>query len=321
MPLRYIEFQAPNRAVMARAAVPAPAPAEALVETVQSGISLGTERMWLDGSAGALRSGRRSYPYRPGYALVGRVVAAGRDFAGAPVGARLFAMKPHGSHAVLEASDRWLALPDSLGDDDALAIALTATALHAVDRSAPAAGDGAIVAGLGTLGLILLQVLVATRTGPVVALTGTADKAALALTLGATAALTYDELPDRRANLPPIRTVFECSGVAANVARVLPLTRERGEILLAGFYNEPIALDGEVVFANELTITGTRATGSGAERGRNLARAGALVIAGKVRTHDLTAHRFRAEDFADAYCLVADRARSRGAIRVCLAWQ
>jgi 2-desacetyl-2-hydroxyethyl bacteriochlorophyllide A dehydrogenase len=277
--------------------------------------------MWLDGSAGALRSGRRSYPYRPGYALVGRVVAAGAEFTGAPVGGRVFAMKPHGSHIVLGADDRWLPLPDSLGDDDALAIALTATALHAVDRSAMVAGDGAAVAGLGALGLIVLQVLAATKTGPVVALTGSAGKAALALKHGAAAALTYDELPDRRTSLPPIRTVFECSGVAANVAQVLPLARDRGEIVLAGFYNEPIALDGEAIFANELTVRGVRGTGSGAERARNLARAGELVIAGKVRNRDLTARCFPAERFDQAYRLVADRERSRGAIRVCLAWQ
>lgn len=277
--------------------------------------------MWLDGSAAALRSGRRSYPYRPGYALVGRVAAAGPEFTGAPVGARIFAMKPHGSHAVLGANDRWLPLPDSVGDDDALAIALTATALHAIDRSAMIAGDGAAVAGLGTLGLIVLQVLAATGAGPVVALTGSADKAALALRLGATAALTYDELPGRRASLSPLRAVFECSGIAANIGKVLPLAGERGSIVLAGFYNEPIALDGEAIFANELTIAGVRATGSGAERGRNLARAGALVAAGAVRNRDLAAHRFSADRFDQAYRLVADRTRSRGALRVSLSWQ
>ncbi|HEX3936050.1 MAG TPA: zinc-binding dehydrogenase, partial [Xanthobacteraceae bacterium] len=242
--LRYIEFLAPNRAVMARTGLPVPAPDEALIETVLSGISAGTERMWFDGSAGALRSGRRAYPYRPGYALVGRVAAAGAEFAEAPVGARVFAMKPHGSHTVLRRHDPWVALPEALDDDDALAIALTATALHAIHRSAMTVGDGAVVAGLGALGFIMVQVLAASFAGPVIALTGTAEKARLALEHGASAALTYADLPDARATLPPIQTVFECSGVAANVARLLPLARPQGEIVLAGFYNEPVALDG-----------------------------------------------------------------------------
>ncbi|HEY5209637.1 MAG TPA: zinc-binding alcohol dehydrogenase [Stellaceae bacterium] len=300
-----------------------------LPNTDLSGISLGTERMWLDGSAAALRSGRRAYPYRPGYELVGRVAAVGPAFADAAVGSRVFAMKPHGSHALLQRRDSWVALPETLGDEDAVAVALTATALHAVHRSAMTVGDGAVVAGLGTLGFILLQVLAASFAGPVIALTGTAEKAALALRHGASAVLTYDDLPAMRASLPPIQTVFECSGAAANVARVASLARSQGEIVLAGFYNEPIALDGETLFDRELTLKGVRAAGahvSGGDynrwdRRRNLALATTLVAAGKVRAHALVTHRFPAARFADAYRLIADRAESRAAIQICLDWR
>jgi 2-desacetyl-2-hydroxyethyl bacteriochlorophyllide A dehydrogenase len=327
--LRYIEFPAPNRAVMGHAALPDPGPDEAVIETMQSAIGLGTERMWLDGSASALRSGRRGYPYRPGYALVGRVAAAGADFAGVRVGARLFAMKPHGSHALLRRDEAWVALPDAVGDDDAAAIALTATALHAIRRSAMTLGDGAVVAGLGALGFILLQVLVASFAGPVVALTGSAEKAALARERGATVALTYAELPDAIAALPPIQSAFDCSGSAAVVGRLLPLVRSQGEIVLAGFYNEPVALDGETLFARELTVKSVRAAGAvggGSEynrwdRQRNLALARDLVAAGKVGTRGLVTHRFPAERFDEAYRLVADPARRRSAIRVALDWR
>jgi 3-hydroxyethyl bacteriochlorophyllide a dehydrogenase len=324
--LRYIEFPAPNRAVMGSAPLPVPGATEAVVETGLSGISAGTERMWLDGSAAALRSGRRAYPYRPGYELVGRVIAAGADFPEAPVGTRIFAMKPHGSHTVLGRDEAWLPLPDTLGDEDAVAIALTATALHAVHRSAMMVGDGAVVAGLGALGFIMIQVLAASFAGPVIALTGSADKAARALAHGATAALTYDAVRDAR--LPPIQTLFECSGAAANVARLLPLARPGGELVLAGFYNEPIALDGEAMFAGELTVKGVRGAGAAGggnaynrwDRRENLALAGALVAAGKVRVRDLVTHRFPADRFDDVYRLIADRAQSRAAIQICLAW-
>jgi 2-desacetyl-2-hydroxyethyl bacteriochlorophyllide A dehydrogenase len=327
--LRYIEFPAPNRAVMGHAALPEPGPAEAVIETVQSAISLGTERMWLDGSASALRSGRRGYPYRPGYALVGRVAAAGQEFAGAPVGARLFAMKPHGSHALLRRDEAWVALPDQVSDDDAAAIALTATALHAVHRSAMTLGDGAVVAGLGALGFILIQVLAASFAGPVVALTGSAEKAALARERGATMALTYAELPDSAAALPPVQTAFECSGVAANVSRLQPLVRPQGEIVLTGFYTEPVALDGETLFARELTVKSVRAAGATSgdseynrwDRKRNLALARDLVASGKVSTRGLVTHRFAAARFDEAYRLIADPARRRAAIRIALDWR
>ncbi len=277
--------------------------------------------MWLNGSAGALRSGRRSYPYRPGYALVGRVAAVGPGFSGLPVGGRVFAMKPHGSHAVLGRQEPWVALPDRVADEDAAAIALTATALQAIHRSGMTDGDAAMVAGLGALGFTMIQVLAATFAGPVIALTGSAEKVALALRHGASAALTYDALPDRRAALLPVRTAFECSGAAANIARVLPLVGERGEMVAAGFYNDPIALDGEALFARELTVKAVRSIGAGDERARNVAEAGALVVAGKVRARHLVTHRFPAAQFDEAYKLIADRQANRRAIRVSLLWR
>jgi 2-desacetyl-2-hydroxyethyl bacteriochlorophyllide A dehydrogenase len=326
--LRYIEFPAPRRAIMARAAMPEPAADQAVLETLLSGVSVGTERMWLDGSAAALRSGRRQYPYRPGYALVGRLAATGADFPHA-VGERVFAMKPHGSHALLGPDDAWLPLPDWVADDDAAALALTATALHAIHRSALTVGDAAVVAGLGGLGFILMQVLAASFAGPVIALTGTPEKKAKALAHGATEAMTYAELPDRLRRLPPVQAVFECSGVGANIARVMPLARAQGEIVLPGFYNDPMALDGEAMFARELTVIAVRGAGAAAEndpynrwdRRRNLALAGELVAAGKVRSGSLDTHRFPAERFDEAYRLIADRERSRRAIRVALEWR
>jgi 2-desacetyl-2-hydroxyethyl bacteriochlorophyllide A dehydrogenase len=325
---RQIEFAAPHLVTMIKSPIPVPRVGEGLLETSLSGISAGTERMWLDGTASAPRSGRRSYPYWPGYELVGRIADAGAGFDGAPVGARVFAMKPHGSHAVLTREDLWLTLPDHLADEDAVGIALTATALHAVHRSAMTVGDGAVVAGLGMLGLIMVQVLAASFSGPVIALTRTPAKRAAALAHGATEALTYAALADGE-TWPPAQTVFECTGVAANVARILSLARPQGEIVLAGFYPEPIPLDGETVFTRELTVKGVRAIGATQggneynrwDRRRNLELAGALVAAGKVRVRDLVTHRFAADRFDEAYGLIADPARRRGAMQICLSWR
>ncbi len=244
--MEYIEIEAPYRAAIVTARLPPLVQGETLLAATASGISAGTERMWFDGSAGALKSGRRSYPYRPGYELLGRIVAAGDACAFSP-GDRVFAMKPHASHAVLRAEDLCFRLPDHVGDDDALGIGLTATALHAIHRANVTVGDAVAVSGLGTLGLIMIQVLAATVAGPVIALTGSAAKRELALAHGATAAFTYDEALSRR--VAPVQCLFECSGLASNPARLAPLLRPQGEIVLAGFYNEPILLDGEALFA------------------------------------------------------------------------
>jgi bacteriochlorophyllide a dehydrogenase len=315
--LRYIAFAGPHRAMMVTASLPSVADGEALVRTTLTGISAGTERMWYEGSAGALRSGRKNYPYRPGYELIGRIAATGNEFRGVKAGERVFAMKPHASHAVLGPDDLWFPLADDINDEDALGTALCATALHAMERADLAACGAIAVAGLGALGLIMLQVLAASGA-TAIGLTRDPQKAALAIAHGAGTAFTYDEFAETRL---PIHCVFECSGVAANVARLQFFVRPRGEIVLAGFYTEPVVLDGEAMHARELTVKAVRGGGRAgeSEREQNFERAAALVAAGKVRTGALVTHRFDADSFDDAYRLIADR-QGGGALQVCLDW-
>ena len=105
------------------------------------------------------------------------------------------------------------------------------------------------------------------------------------------------------------------------MARLLTLARPGGAVVLAGFYTENLSLDFEAMFAKELTVKATRSIGEGDARARNLARAGSLIASGRVRMPRVAAQRFAAEDFAEAYRLVADRARSRAAMRVALDWR
>ena len=93
-------------------------------EAIVTGVSAGTERMWYEGTNPAIRSGRRGYPYHPGYEFVGRVVEMGSQVVDVEAGELVFAMKPHGSHAILGPADYWTVLPDDIYPDDAVATAL-----------------------------------------------------------------------------------------------------------------------------------------------------------------------------------------------------
>jgi 3-hydroxyethyl bacteriochlorophyllide a dehydrogenase len=291
-----------------------------------SGISAGTERMWFNGTAAALRSGRRGYPYRPGYASVGEVIEIGGDFSGLQPGDRVFAIKPHASYLVVDKGDIWFRLPPLVSDEDALATSLAASCIHAIHRSGVTVGEAVAVGGLGMLGMIYLQVLAATVGGPILALTRTPEKISLALSGGATHACVYDALADRLTALPPIHCAFECSGAPANVSRLMAVLAAQGRLVLGGFYNDPIPVDGETLFAKELTFFGVRATGSAQEnneynrwdRRRNLQFAFELVQAGKVRIQHLVSHRFNAADFAEAYQLI-DSGSSY--LQVCIDWR
>jgi 2-desacetyl-2-hydroxyethyl bacteriochlorophyllide A dehydrogenase len=324
--LTYIEFAEPHQAVLKTTDLPRPGRTQAVLETTLSGLSAGTERMWYNGTASGLRSGRRGYPYRPGYELVGRVVDIGDDFGGVQPGDRVFALKPHASHVLLDKTDLWFRLPDTIADEDALAISLAATSIHAVHRADITIGDAVAVAGLGMLGMIIIQVLAATIGGPILALTRTAEKVARALQSGATHACSYETITESLPKLPPIYCAFECSGVPQNVDRLMKVPASQGRIVLAGFYNDSIPIDGEELFAKELTLLGVRATGSETssneynrwDRRRNLDFAFELVRTQKVRLQHLVTHRFVAERFAEAYALIDGGASFQ---QVCLDWR
>ena len=81
-------FAAPRRIELVAEAVDAPAPGQALVRTLTSAISAGTELLAfrgqlgvdtpLDETLGALGQATFAYPFRYGYACVGEVVAVGQ---------------------------------------------------------------------------------------------------------------------------------------------------------------------------------------------------------------------------------------------------
>jgi 2-desacetyl-2-hydroxyethyl bacteriochlorophyllide A dehydrogenase len=237
------------------------------VEAVVTGVSAGTERMWYGGTNPAIKSGRRGYPYYPGYEFVGRVVETGTDVLDIEAGELVFAMKPHGSHAILGPDDYWAVLPDDLDPDDAVATALTATNVHALHRAGTLAGDAVAVIGMGTLGLLCCQVLRATGAGEVIAISRSARKRELALELGASLALdpADPELTEQVLGCTGDRGVdvaMEWAGVDSAVHTALRVVRNQGRVVVGGFHVEPFSVSGEIFFAKEITVHSVRGSGS-----------------------------------------------------------
>jgi len=97
-----IVFAGRNNATFERHELALTSAQEMLVKTRFSAVSKGTERMWLQGTATALRSGRKNYPYYPGYSCVAEVVALGSDAEGFEEGDLLFCTKSHASHHLMD---------------------------------------------------------------------------------------------------------------------------------------------------------------------------------------------------------------------------
>lgn len=154
-------------------------------------------------------------------------------------------------------------LPDGVSfQEGALSEPLT-VAVHAVsERSGMTSGDWVLITGPGPIGLLVLQVVMATGGHGIV--TGTArdeDRLQLAEKLGAAATVRVDreDLPSRVAQITEDRGVasaFECSGVAAAIDDCLRCVSSGGEIIQVGLYGRPVSIDMDQAAMREIVLKG-----------------------------------------------------------------
>lgn len=174
---------------VAEVPVPQVSPGNLLVKTSHTLISVGTERMllefgnsgWLDrarqhpdkvklvldkvradGFIPALEavSGKLDQPLALGYSNVGRVIEIGAGVTGFKIGQRVVS---NGQHAeiVNVPANLCAAIPDSVTDDVAVFTVLGAVGLQGIRLAKPTLGEAVVVIGLGLIGLMTVQLLLA----------------------------------------------------------------------------------------------------------------------------------------------------------------
>jgi L-iditol 2-dehydrogenase len=158
--------------------------------------------------------------------------------------------------------------------------------LRAVRRAGLAAGDTALIVGLGAMGALLVQL--AGRAGARVAATDVlAARRDLGGSLGATA-VSPDAVPETLAALTGDRgadCVVLTSGAPALVRQALGWVRDGGAVhLFVGEGEGPLPV-GEL-YHRELTLTATYSSSPA-----DLAEAFRLLAAGEVRVAELSSHR------------------------------
>jgi 3-hydroxyethyl bacteriochlorophyllide a dehydrogenase len=295
-------LERPERLALKRLSLTAAGAGDAVVEVAWSGISTGTERL--------LWSGRMpdfpgmGYPLVPGYETVGRVIetAPGEslkvgDWVFVP-GARCFGpvrglFGGAASHLVTPAA-KLLPVDGGLGERACL-LALAATAYRAAKGIAE--GDRPLIVGHGVLGRLLARVAVAAGAEPVVWELDAARRE------GAEGyAVLSPENDPRRDYARIVEVSGDASGLDGLIARLAP----GGEIVLAGFYEAPLAFTFPPAFMREARIRI-----SAEFRPDDLAGVNRLIEAGRLSLDGLITHRApaaRAEEayrtaFADPACL------------------
>lgn len=287
-----VVIHAPEQLEVRRLALTPPSAGQVVVEIEWSGISTGTERL--------LWSGRMppfpglGYPLVPGYESVGRVVK-GDPAAACSVGDRVFVPGAScfgevrglfggaASHLVVPAG-RVVPLPAHLGEQGVL-LALAATAQHAL-----VGGDGRpaeLIVGHGVLGRLLARLSVSAGGAPVVWEKNPARAA------GALGYQVIDPSDDPRTDY---RSIYDVSGDATLIEPLIGRLARGGELVLAGFYSEPISFAFPLAFLKEARLR------VAAEWQRpDLEAVNARIAAGLLPLDGLITHRRPFAEAAQAY--------------------
>jgi 2-desacetyl-2-hydroxyethyl bacteriochlorophyllide A dehydrogenase len=282
-----------------------------------------------------------AYPRVMGHELVGHVLALGEDVSGLGVGQKV-AVEPNYScghcplcregnrnlclsrtavgidvdggfaqEVTLPARCCWPA-PAGVSDEQLLLTEPLAVVVRAVRRGQPAAGQTAAVLGVGTLGLLAVQVLRA-RGLRVLAVGRSARRLPLAQELGADATAVSeadDAVAAARAlsGREGVDLVVETAGTAAAVAQAVDLCRPGGRVVLTGLPHEPTELDFFRVVRRELSIVGSMIYQD------EFPEAMRLLADGAVRAGRLLTHRFPLAKIDEAF----EAHRSADSIKVSL---
>jgi L-iditol 2-dehydrogenase len=190
-------------------------------------------------------------------------------------------------------------LPDELEPGTAPMLQVLATCVHAQRRARVFPGESVVVLGLGVTGLLHLQLAKLGGAGPLIGITRSAPKLALARELGADLMIPADgsETSEVAAALPGgADLVIECVGTVSAFARAIEMVRIGGRILAYGTMTET---SGELPFYDlyhkEISVIGARSA-----RVEDFPAAIDAVASGRVSLGSLVSGRFPIDDVDEA---------------------
>ncbi|MHB8284670.1 MAG: chlorophyll synthesis pathway protein BchC [Caulobacteraceae bacterium] len=244
-----VVIEAPERLSVRRLALHAPRDDDVVVQVDWSGVSTGTERLLWRGQMPAFPG--MGYPLVPGYESVGRIVDAGAQ-ARHRLGQQVFVPGSSGfktarglfggaARRLVTPAARAVAISDSLAQTGVL-IALAATARHAmVGGRAPD-----LIVGHGVLGRLLARLTCAQGAPP-----PTVWETNPARRPGAAGYSVIDPAEDQRRDY---LAIYDVSGDAALLPTLISRLARGGEIVMAGFYSQPLSFDFAPAFLREARL-------------------------------------------------------------------
>jgi 2-desacetyl-2-hydroxyethyl bacteriochlorophyllide A dehydrogenase len=312
-------FAGPRRIELVGESIDPPGPGQALVRTLTSAISAGTELLAfrgqlgpdtpLDETLGSLGKASFAYPFRYGYASVGEVVAAGEGVDPAFVGRRVFGFQPHATMFLAPAAELQR-VPEGLDPERAALLAHMETAVNLVLDGAPRYGENVLVIGLGTVGLLTTALLARFPLAVLAASEPLPHRAAAARALSTRPLVTgRDEI--RRALEPRgADLIYELSGNPEALDEAIAVAGHEARVVVGSWYGEKRArVDlGGRFHRRRLRLVSSQVSHIGAELSARWDRQRRFEAAwsalGDIDVRPLVSHRVPFENAAAAYELL-----------------
>lgn len=274
-----------------------------VIAVSHSGISTGTEKLFWSGDMPPFPG--MGYPLVPGYEAAGEVVEAGAN-TGFSVGERVFVPGANcygevkglfggASHHLVTPAARVVRIDAAMGAEGAL-LALAATARHAMaglDKTLPD-----LIVGHGVFGRLLARLTIAAGGKPPTVWEISEDRA--------TGAEGYTVLHPDSDDRKDYGCIYDATGDGSLLNPLIGRIAKGGEIVLAGFYPEPLSFAFPPAFMKEARFRiAAEWTRADLVATRDLIDHGALNLHGLI-THNLPAHQARTAyqtAFEDPACL------------------
>lgn len=297
-----VVLERPEQLVLSRLDLTDATDEDVTVDIEWSGISTGTERLLWSGRMPAFPG--MGYPLVPGYESVGRVAKAGSQ-SGRQVGERVFVpgAKCFGdvrglfggaaAHVVLPGA-RTIPFAEDLAEQGVL-LALAATAYHAHSMEGLTQPD--LIIGHGVLGRMIARLAVVAGASPTVWETNPARRE------GAMGYEVIDPSTDARRDY---HCICDVSGDSSLLDTLISRLAPGGEVVLAGFYDEPLSFVFPPAFMREARIRiAAQWLPSDLVAVKNLAESGRLSLDGLIthRADAMEADSAYRTAFGDPTCL------------------
>lgn len=274
----------------------------------------------------AVRS-KLDQPIQLGYSSAGVVVEVGKDVSGIAVGDRVATTGPHAEMAVTP-MNLVVHIPDDVPYEDAAFATVASVAMQGIRLAAPTLGERFVVTGLGLVGLLTVQLLIAHGCS-VLGIDPDPKRRARAEGYGATTVDSSDDVIAAAAAFSRdigVDSVIVCASTSSSVPihQAAQMCRRRGRIVLVGVTG--LELDRNDFYEKELTFQVSASYGPGRydptyeaggtdypvgfvrwTAGRNMEAALGLMTSGKLDVASLVTHQYDFDDASDAYdTLVSD---------------